>query len=121
MHCSLKIFIEISDKAGLKWQGFNAPVKVEGRGKRDAVADEEPEKHVRLKKTFARGWTGKTWPGRKSGHPVTADGGSQIKDLFLHLALFSNSIEVAQQHSWPGKIFKWIVIFDVAKCNLGKV
>jgi len=62
------------DKAGLKWQGFNAPVKIESRGKRDAAEDEEPEKRVRLKRTFERGWTGKTWPGRKVGHPVTADG-----------------------------------------------
>ena len=50
-------------------------MKGERRGRRDAATDPEPEKHVRLKKTFERGWTGKTWPGRKVGHPVTADGG----------------------------------------------
>ena len=50
-------------------------MKLERQGKRDADADEEPEKRVTLRKNFDRGWTGKTWPGRKIGHPITADGG----------------------------------------------
>ena len=49
-------------------------MKIETQGKKDAAAD-EPERRVRLKKPFERGWTGKTWPGRKIGHPITADGG----------------------------------------------
>lgn len=50
-------------------------MKLERGQQGDAPADDEPEKHVRLKRTFERGWTGRTWPGRKIGHPVTADGG----------------------------------------------
>ncbi|KAL9954467.1 hypothetical protein ACROYT_G042008 [Oculina patagonica] len=62
------------DKAGLKWQGFNAPVKRGKEQQRSLPADEEPERPVRLRRIFERGWTGRTWPGRKCGHPVTPDG-----------------------------------------------
>lgn len=50
-------------------------MKVKRQQKEDDATDEEPEKRVRMKRTFERGWTGKTWPGRKVGRPVTANGG----------------------------------------------
>lgn len=57
------------DKAGLKWEGFNAPIGPD---------DEEWEKAAGRErgrmKTFERGWSGKTWPGRELGPPLTADG-----------------------------------------------
>ncbi|KAJ7365569.1 28S ribosomal protein S5, mitochondrial [Desmophyllum pertusum] len=57
------------DKAGLKWQGFNAPLRT---GAEDPSDHEE--RPVRVKRTFDRGWTGRSWPGKKCGHPITADG-----------------------------------------------
>ena len=60
-----------ADKAGLKWEGFNAPIGPD---------DEEWEKAAGRErgrmKTFERGWSGKTWPGRELGPPLTADGGT---------------------------------------------
>ncbi|KAM7445055.1 28S ribosomal protein S5 [Porites harrisoni] len=57
------------DKAGLKWEGFNAPI---GIGEEEKVDDTEGET-VQMR-TVQKGWSGRTWPGRSIGSPLTADG-----------------------------------------------
>lgn len=67
--------IQILDKAGLKWEGFNAPM---GTGEEEKVDDIEGET-VQMR-TVQRGWSGRTWPGRSIGSPLTADGGLIINN-----------------------------------------
>ena len=62
--------IHITDKAGLKWEGFNAPI---GTGEEEQADDAGREPFQ--KKAIERGWSGRTWPGRTIGSPLTADGG----------------------------------------------
>ena len=66
--------LQILDKAGLKWEGFNAPI---GIGEEEKVDDTEGET-VQMR-TVQKGWSGRTWPGRSIGSPLTADGGLIIK------------------------------------------
>ena len=67
--------LQILDKAGLKWEGFNAPI---GIGEEEKVDDTEGET-VQMR-TAQRGWSGRTWPGRSIGSPLTADGGLIINN-----------------------------------------
>ena len=67
--------IQILDKAGLKWEGFNAPI---GTGEEEKVDDTEGET-VQMR-TVQRGWSGRSWPGRSIGSPLTADGGLIINN-----------------------------------------
>lgn len=43
--------------------------------------DKSTAEAVQTKKTFARGWAGKSWPGRSCGRPFTPDG-RELKDFF---------------------------------------
>lgn len=67
--------LQILDKAGLKWEGFNAPI---GIGEEEKVDDTEGET-VQMR-TVQKGWSGRTWPGRSIGSPLTADGGLIINN-----------------------------------------
>ena len=67
--------LQILDKAGLKWEGFNAPI---GIGEEEKVDDTEGET-VQMR-TVQKGWSGRTWPGRSIGSPLTADGGLVINN-----------------------------------------
>ena len=58
------------DKAGLKWEGFNVPI---GTEEGDFAADTDTRPIQR--RTIEKGWSGRTWPGRTVGPPLTADGG----------------------------------------------
>ena len=35
-------------------------------------------------RTAQRGWSGRTWPGRSIGSPLTADGGLIINDITIN-------------------------------------
>lgn len=54
----------------MKWEGFNAPVVLEG-DKETKEKDEKEYEGFEKGRTswFSRGWSGRTWPGRKTGHP----------------------------------------------------
>ena len=67
--------LQILDKAGLKWEGFNAPI---GIGEDEKVDDTEGET-VQMR-TAQRGWSGRPWPGGSIGSPLTADGGLIINN-----------------------------------------
>ncbi|XP_068683612.1 small ribosomal subunit protein uS5m-like isoform X1 [Montipora foliosa] len=58
------------DKAGLKWGGFNAPIGTVDDEELTGTDDKERRKTTKMQ----RGWSGKTWPGRELGPPLTADG-----------------------------------------------
>ena len=62
----------IKDKAGLKWGGFNAPIGTVDDEELTGTDDKERRKTTKMQ----RGWSGKTWPGRELGPPLTADGGT---------------------------------------------
>ena len=67
LHC-------VIDKAGLRWKGFNVPTD----SGEDELADGRGEIQ---KRKMERGWSGKTWPGRTVGPPLTADGGLQFCNI----------------------------------------
>ena len=69
-------FIQSVDKAGLKWEGFNTPIAT---GEEYQAGDGEGEP-VQMR-AAQKGWSGRTWPGRSIGSPLTADGGLTFKIL----------------------------------------
>ena len=66
----LNRFVPLIDKAGLKWKGFNLPTDLGEEKLADDIGRDETQR-----RKFERGWSGKTWPGKTVGPPVTADGG----------------------------------------------
>ena len=69
---------QITDKAELKWIGFNVPIGTE----EEEILTDGVERQV-YKKKVERGWSGKTWPGRTVGPPYTADGGFVVSYYLL--------------------------------------
>lgn len=62
-----------------KWEGFNAPIMLEGdEAPKDEEKDWEESDGGRRTSWFSRGWSGKTWPGRKVGHPEKPDRGKIV-------------------------------------------
>ena len=83
----------------MTWEGLNAPVQMtkdmdrdgdqdqgrdRGRERWDKQRNEGPKPGQR---SFQRGWSGTTWPGRKIGPPETPDGGWCLSTCIYHLFL----------------------------------
>lgn len=83
------MFVPLEDKAGLSWKGFNVPTDLGEDKPADDIGREETQR-----KKLERGWSGKTWPGRTVGPPVTADGGLQMLNIFLDNRVMQSSFEL---------------------------
>ena len=70
--------VQLLDQAGLKWKGYNVPMNEGAEIDRD---DKSTAEAVQAKKTFARGWAGKSWPGRSCGRPFTPDGSEFVNKI----------------------------------------
>ena len=97
----------ITGRAGMTWEGLNAPVQMtkdmdrdgdqdqgrdQGRERWDKQRNEGPKPGQR---SFQRGWSGTTWPGRKIGPPETPDGGWCLS---IYLLLVSPHVEIEARH-----------------------
>lgn len=94
-----------------KWEGFNAPIVLEGdQTPKEEERDWEESDGGRRKSWFSRGWSGRTWPGRKVGNPEKPDRGNNIqneKTICVKKMVRVLPIHMLQSYMWLSCLGCW--------------